>query len=140
MSETKFNNNLDVSGNINMSGNLVATQTWANSQFSGASIGSIDTLSDVDTTTNAPSNGQVLKWDGSNWIPQNDAAGSSGYRSDGATVILLAWTDEFIRLGAFANNYSDVYNFNLKEKTVAWTSNKSGPLMGKAAVYLSSCR
>lgn len=78
MSETKFNNNLDVSGNINMSGNLVATQTWANSQFSGASIGSIDTLSDVDTTTNAPSNGQVLKWDGSNWIPQNDAAGSSG--------------------------------------------------------------
>ena len=78
MSETKFNNNLDVSGNINMSGNLVATQTWANSQFSGASIGSIDTLSDVDTTTNAPSNGQVLKWDGSNWIPQNDAAGSGG--------------------------------------------------------------
>ena len=78
MSETKFNNNIDVSGNINMSGNLVATQAWANSQFSGASIGSIDTLSDVDTTTNAPSTGQVLKWDGSNWIPQNDAAGSSG--------------------------------------------------------------
>ena len=78
MSETKFNNNIDVSGNINMSGNLVATQTWANSQFSGASIGSIDTLSDVDTTTNAPSSGQVLKWNGSNWIPQNDAAGSSG--------------------------------------------------------------
>ena len=78
MSETKFNNNIDVSGNINMSGNLVATQAWANSQFSGASIGSIDTLSDVDTTTNAPSTGQVLKWDGSNWIPQNDAAGSGG--------------------------------------------------------------
>tara|TARA_Y100000389_G_scaffold173407_1_gene182564 strand:+ start:6237 stop:7442 length:1206 start_codon:yes stop_codon:yes gene_type:complete len=78
MSETKFNNNLDVSGNINMSGNLVATQTWANSQFSGASIGSIDTLSDVDTTTNAPSSGQVLKWNGSSWIPQNDSAGSSG--------------------------------------------------------------
>jgi|14BtaG_2_1085337.scaffolds.fasta_scaffold02198_1 hypothetical protein len=78
MSETKFNNNIDVSGNINMSGNLVATQTWANSQFSGASIGSIDTLSDVDTTTNAPSSGQVLKWNGSNWIPQNDAAGSGG--------------------------------------------------------------
>ena len=78
MSETKFNNNIDVSGNINMSGNLVATQAWANSQFSGASIGSIDTLSDVDTTTNAPSTGQVLKWNGSNWIPQNDAAGSGG--------------------------------------------------------------
>lgn len=83
----------------------------------------------------------ILTKDGDNWdILFGDAAGSSGYRSDGATVILLAWTDEFIRLGAFANNYSDVYNFNLKEKTVAWTSNKSGPLMGKAAVYLSSCR
>ncbi len=30
---------------------------------------SIDTLSDVDTSTNAPTNNQVLSWDGSNWIP-----------------------------------------------------------------------
>ena len=59
----------------------------------------------------------ILTKDGDNWdILFGDAAGSSGYRSDGATVILLAWTDEFIRLGAFANNYSDVYNFNLKEQ------------------------
>ena len=29
----------------------------------------IDTLSDVDTSTNAPTNNQVLSWDGSNWIP-----------------------------------------------------------------------
>ena len=30
---------------------------------------SIDTLTDVDTTTTAPSNGDVLEWDGTNWVP-----------------------------------------------------------------------
>ena len=29
----------------------------------------IDDLSDVDTTTAAPSTGDLLKWDGTNWIP-----------------------------------------------------------------------
>jgi hypothetical protein len=34
-------------------------------------VGSIDDLSDVDTTTSAPTDGQVLKWDntGGNWVP-----------------------------------------------------------------------
>ena len=31
---------------------------------------SIDALSDVDTSTAAPSSGDHLKWDGSNWIPE----------------------------------------------------------------------
>ena len=39
---------------------------------------SIDGLSDVDTTTAAPTNGQVLKWNGSAWAPANDAQGSGG--------------------------------------------------------------
>ena len=33
---------------------------------------SIDALSDVDTTTNAPQNGQTLKWDGANFVPGDD--------------------------------------------------------------------
>jgi hypothetical protein len=33
---------------------------------------SVDDLEDVDTTSAAPSTGQVLKWDGSNWTPQTD--------------------------------------------------------------------
>jgi len=33
---------------------------------------SIDALSDVDTTTSAPSSGQVLKWTGSIWAPATD--------------------------------------------------------------------
>jgi len=38
---------------------------------------SINLLSDVDTTTTAPTTGQVLKWNGTNWTPQADAAGAS---------------------------------------------------------------
>jgi len=30
---------------------------------------SVDVLGDVDTTTTAPNNNEVLKWDGSNWVP-----------------------------------------------------------------------
>ncbi len=33
---------------------------------------SIDELSDVDTSTTAPTAGQVLKWDGANWVPSDD--------------------------------------------------------------------
>jgi hypothetical protein len=36
---------------------------------------SIDDLLDVDITTNAPTTNQILKWDGSNFVPADDAAG-----------------------------------------------------------------
>ena len=39
---------------------------------------SIDALSDVDTTTAAPTSGQVLKWNGSAWAPADDSEGSGG--------------------------------------------------------------
>ena len=35
----------------------------------------IDALSDVDITTNAPTNNQVLKWNGTNFVPADDVAG-----------------------------------------------------------------
>ncbi len=40
--------------------------------------GSIDTHSDVDTTTSAPTVGQVLEWNGSDWIPVTPSAGVFG--------------------------------------------------------------
>ena len=44
---------------------------------------SIDFLSDVDTTTNPPATGQVLKWDGGKWAPAVDVAeGGSGLDAD----------------------------------------------------------
>ena len=37
---------------------------------------SIDDLSDVDTTTSAPSSGQILKWNGSNFVPSDESGGT----------------------------------------------------------------
>lgn len=39
---------------------------------------SINALSDVDTATAAPSVGQVLKWNGTNWVPAADATSGGG--------------------------------------------------------------
>ena len=44
---------------------------------------SIDFLSDVDTTSSAPTTGQVLKWDGAKWAPAADATtGGAGTDAD----------------------------------------------------------
>lgn len=49
----------------------------------GLLVSSIDDLSDVDTTTSAPTTGQVLKWDGSKWAPANDITeGGAGLDAD----------------------------------------------------------
>ena len=41
------------------------TGTWETS----VSTSSINLLADVDTTTSAPSTGQLLQWNGTNWVP-----------------------------------------------------------------------
>jgi plastocyanin len=44
---------------------------------------SINFLTDVDTVTNSPSSGQVLKWDGAKWAPGLDAtSGGTGLDAD----------------------------------------------------------
>jgi|TARA_B100001094_G_scaffold85289_1_gene81677 hypothetical protein len=47
--------------------------------------GSVNVLSDVDTVTTPPTAGQVLKWNGSNWVPAADAT-SGGGSSDADTL------------------------------------------------------
>lgn len=42
-----------------------------------STVGSIDDLSDVDTTTAAPTTNQYLKWNGTNWIPSTVASGGA---------------------------------------------------------------
>ena len=42
----------------------------------------INDLGDVDTITNSPTNGQVLKWNGSTWIPGDDEVGGGGGGGD----------------------------------------------------------
>jgi hypothetical protein len=53
-------------------------------EVGGDIVGSIDDLSDVDTSTNPPTQDQVLIWDGTNWIP-GDQTGGSG---SGVTSII----------------------------------------------------
>jgi len=45
----------------------------------------LDALSDVDITTNAPTNNQVLKWNGTNFVPADDVAGA-GQSNTFATI------------------------------------------------------
>lgn len=53
------------------------TLSWA------TPVSSLDDLSDVDTSSNAPAAGDVLKWDGLKWIPAPDLlAGGAGLDAD----------------------------------------------------------
>jgi len=45
---------------------------------------SIDALSDVDTSTSAPTNDQVLAWNGSAWVPADQTGGGSGEANQNA--------------------------------------------------------
>lgn len=48
---------------------------------------SIDALTDVDTTTSAPTAGQVLRWDGANWTPATPTIQSLTAGITGATQV-----------------------------------------------------
>tara|TARA_B000000532_G_scaffold106731_1_gene85777 strand:+ start:1049 stop:1930 length:882 start_codon:yes stop_codon:yes gene_type:complete len=47
------------------------TQVWENKPFDLSAF-NISQLIDVDTVNNAPSIGDVLKWNGTNWVPDTD--------------------------------------------------------------------
>ncbi len=72
------NNQPGIAGQILSS--TVAGTDWINSPISAT--GSIDTHSDVDTTTTAPANGQVLNWDGANWVPANATINTDDQTAD----------------------------------------------------------
>ena len=52
----------------------------------GSTVVAMDDLSDADTTTNAPSNGDRLHWDGTNWVPVAPTNGSGGTSGTGTSV------------------------------------------------------
>ena len=72
-------------GDLTEGSNLYYTDARADARIG---LASIDDLSDVDTSTNSPSNGQVLKWDGTNWVPGTDLSGSAA--SDSFTTIAVS--------------------------------------------------
>jgi hypothetical protein len=63
-------------------GNMANTAI-SSSDISSSSIGD---LSDVDITTNAPNNNQVLKWDGTKFVPADDNAGGDSFTASTSTL------------------------------------------------------
>ena len=70
---------------------------------------SIDVLSDVDTSTAAPTSGQVLIWNGSNWAPGNTAAAGLNFDSAIKTSDFVA----AINTGYFVNTATGVLDVTL---------------------------
>ena len=75
---------------------------------------SIDDLSDVDTTTTAPTSGQALKWDGSNFVP-GDASSNIAQLGD-VTLTSLA-TNEVLRYNGSAWVNVALTTANVSENT-----------------------
>ena len=72
-------------GDLSEGSNLYYTNARADARITAASIGD---LSDVDITTSAPTSNQVLKWNGTNFVPGTDLSGSSA--SDSFTTIAVS--------------------------------------------------
>ena len=62
----------------------------------------IDALSDVDTTTASPSNGQALVWDGSQWEP-GTVGGQITVQDEGSALSTSASTINFVGSGVVAS-------------------------------------
>jgi hypothetical protein len=78
-----FDGNINFSSGIDVTGSIIGSSSLILSQFTtsgllkntstglitGGNILAIDELSDVDTASDPPAKNEVLKWDGTNWVP-----------------------------------------------------------------------
>ncbi len=78
---------VDINGTIKITGGNPGAGKVLTSDANGSATwetptsvahGSINNHTDVDTSTNTPTNGQVLSWDGTNWVPADVTATSIG--------------------------------------------------------------
>jgi hypothetical protein len=68
LSSTSFTGN--VTGNVTGNAGTVTNGVYTTS--------SVNALADVDTITTAPTSGQALVWNGTNWVPGSVASGGGG--------------------------------------------------------------
>ena len=99
------------------SGNL----DWVAQSGGGAS--SIDGLSDVDTSTSSPSTGDLLQWNGSNWVPYTHTNGITEIDQWRLTADITSDVDpissnlervddpSFSKLGTGMSVYSGIWTF-----------------------------
>ena len=77
---------------IEVNNETITTTLSDNSTLNNDFNVNINSLTDVDTSTNQPQQGQVLKWDGNNWVPSNDlndGAGGQAFTADTSTLWAL---------------------------------------------------
>jgi hypothetical protein len=85
--------------------NLYFTNTRADTRADARiAASSINALSDVDTVTTAPTNGQVLTWTGSAWTPSSVAGGSGAVSSVNAKTGIVVLNTDDVSEGS-ANQY-----------------------------------
>jgi hypothetical protein len=106
---TEDNLAVDTTGFLNSSGSNLSTVLSDFDQAITDAVGVISTSSisdliDVDTTTTAPTSGQVLKWNGTNWVPANDvdtqlslASASIGDLGDVDTTTAAPITGQYLK-------------------------------------------
>jgi hypothetical protein len=94
--------------------NLYYTNTRVDTRIG---LTSINALSDVDTATSAPSNGQGLIWNStsSQWVPGNVAANITGSTTRTLTTITAtSGQTTFTASGGYTVGYVDVYQNGIK--------------------------
>ncbi len=77
--QVDINGTIKITGGNPGNGKILTSDANGLASWSAAPVsadGSINTHSDVDTSTNAPTNGQVLSWNGTNWVPANASGGA----------------------------------------------------------------
>jgi hypothetical protein len=75
------------SGDLTGNATLADHETRIDTLEAAGSVAAINDLSDVDTATDAPTSGDLLQWDGTNWVPYalpaTTATANLGYLIDG---------------------------------------------------------
>ena len=115
------------------SSNLYYTDARADARIAAASI---DDLSDVDTTTSAPSTGQALVWDGSKFEP--GTVGSTLTIKDEGTALSTAGTTlNFVGTGVTASGTGATKTITIPGAASGITVQEEGNAVGAAATTLN---
>ena len=61
------------------------------------------------------------------------------YKEDGLKVLPLYVGEGFIRVGAFHESVTEIYNFSIEDKKVSWSVSRSGATFPKTSVYVADC-
>ncbi len=98
-----------------------ANSIWINST---AETLSVDELNDVDTTSVAPTVGQVLVWDGTNWIPGNTA--DETYIDENEIIATTNQTDFIVSSKIFSTTNCEVYTNGIRNKKSSYSVSDNG--------------